>query len=47
MTEASTDYGRLVNSGEYTGRKSPAVKGRMIADAEKTRHRQRRDPVSG
>ncbi len=35
MTEASTDYGRLVDSGEYTGEESPAVMSRMIADAER------------
>ncbi len=35
MREAAIAYGRLVNSGEYTGQESPAVKGRMIADAEK------------
>ena len=35
MREAVLDYGRLVNSGEYTGQESPAVKGRMTADAEK------------
>jgi leucyl-tRNA synthetase len=35
MREASTAYGRLVNSGEYSGQESPAVKSRLIADAEK------------
>jgi leucyl-tRNA synthetase len=35
VTEASTDYGRLVDSGEYTGQEAPAVITRMIADAEK------------
>jgi leucyl-tRNA synthetase len=35
MTMASTSYGRLVNSGEYTGQEAPAVMTRMIADAEK------------
>ncbi len=35
MGEASAAYGRLVNSGEYTGAESPAVKSRMIVDAEK------------
>jgi leucyl-tRNA synthetase len=35
LTEASTDYGRLVDSGEYTGQEAPAVITRMIADAEK------------
>ena len=32
--EPSTDYGRLVDSGEYSGQESPGVLGRMIADAE-------------
>ena len=35
MTEATTNYGRLVDSGEYTGRKRPRSSPRMIADAEK------------
>jgi leucyl-tRNA synthetase len=35
MTEASAAYGRLVNSGPYTGGESPAVMSRMIADAAK------------
>ncbi len=35
MPEASTNYGRLVDSGEYTGQEAPAVITRMIADAEK------------
>ncbi len=35
MTEASTNYGTLVDSGEYTGQEAPAVLTRMIADAEK------------
>jgi leucyl-tRNA synthetase len=35
MTEASTNYGRLVDSGEYTGQEAPAVIARMTADAEK------------
>jgi leucyl-tRNA synthetase len=35
MQEAATAYGRLVNSGEYTGEESPAIKPRMIADAER------------
>jgi leucyl-tRNA synthetase len=35
LTEASTNYGRLVDSGEYTGQEGPAVVTRMIADAEK------------
>jgi leucyl-tRNA synthetase len=34
MTEASVAYGRLVNSGEYSGEAAPAVMARMIADAE-------------
>jgi leucyl-tRNA synthetase len=34
MTGASTDYGRLVDSGEYTGQEAPAVIGRMTRDAE-------------
>jgi leucyl-tRNA synthetase len=33
LTEASTGYGRLVDSGEYTGQEAPAVITRMIADA--------------
>jgi leucyl-tRNA synthetase len=33
LTEASTSYGRLVDSGEYTGQEAPAVITRMIADA--------------
>jgi len=33
-TEATTNYGRLVASGEYTGQEAPAVISRMIADAE-------------
>jgi len=35
MPEATTNYGRLVNSGEYNGQEAPAVISRMIADAEK------------
>src|SRR5438552_5555445 len=35
MTEASTNYGRLVDSGDYTGQEAPAVITRMIADAGK------------
>jgi leucyl-tRNA synthetase len=35
MPEASTNYGRLVDSGEYTGQEAPAVLSRMIADAER------------
>ena len=34
MAAASTNYGRLVDSGEYTGQEAPAVITRMIADAE-------------
>jgi leucyl-tRNA synthetase len=34
MREASTNYGRLVDSGEYTGQEAPAVITRMTADAE-------------
>src|SRR3990170_3173656 len=33
-TEATIEYGRLVDSGEYTGQASPGVMARMIADAE-------------
>jgi leucyl-tRNA synthetase len=35
MTLATTNYGRLVDSGEYTGQHAPAVIPQMIADAEK------------
>ena len=35
MTEASTNYGRVVDSGEYSGQEAPAVITKMIADAEK------------
>jgi leucyl-tRNA synthetase len=35
MTEASSNYGRVVDSGPYTGQEAPAVIGRMIADAER------------
>ena len=35
LTDATTNYGRLVDSGEYTGAEAPAVMTRMIADAEK------------
>src|SRR5262245_23586076 len=35
MTEATSNYGRLVESGEYSGQEAPAVITRMIADAEK------------
>src|SRR5262249_40677479 len=34
MTEPTTDYGRLVNSGKWTGEDSPGVIPKMIADAE-------------
>src|SRR5712691_8019316 len=34
MPEATTNYGRLVDSGEYTGQEAPAVITRMTADAE-------------
>src|SRR5581483_10751618 len=35
LTMATTNYGRLVNSGPFTGAEAPDVIGRMIADAEK------------
>jgi leucyl-tRNA synthetase len=35
MEMATTNYGRLVDSGEYTGQHAPAVIPQMIADAEK------------
>jgi leucyl-tRNA synthetase len=35
MIEATTSYGRLVGSGEYSGHQAPDVMPRMIADAEK------------
>jgi leucyl-tRNA synthetase len=35
LTDATTNYGRLVDSGEYSGAEAPAVMTRMIADAEK------------
>jgi leucyl-tRNA synthetase len=35
MSDASTSYGRLINSAEYDGQTAPAVMARMIADAEK------------
>src|SRR5262249_27608080 len=35
LTDATTNYGRLVDSGEYSGAAAPAVVTRMIADAEK------------
>jgi len=34
MTVATTNYGRLVNSGPWNGQEAPAVMPRMIADAE-------------
>jgi leucyl-tRNA synthetase len=34
LESASTNYGRLVESGEYTGQEAPGVITRMIADAE-------------
>jgi leucyl-tRNA synthetase len=34
LTEAATEYGVLVESGEYSGARAPAVMSRMIADAE-------------
>jgi leucyl-tRNA synthetase len=34
LDEATTNYGRLVESGEYSGQEAPAVIRRMIADAE-------------
>ncbi|HUK35980.1 MAG TPA: leucine--tRNA ligase, partial [Vicinamibacterales bacterium] len=35
LTDATTNYGTLVDSGEYSGAKAPEVMSRMIADAEK------------
>jgi leucyl-tRNA synthetase len=35
MSDASTSYGRLINSAEYDGQAAPEVMARMIADAEK------------
>ncbi len=35
QTMATTNYGRLINSGPYSGAEAPAVISRMIADAEK------------
>jgi leucyl-tRNA synthetase len=35
LDEASTAYGRLINSGEYSGERAPTVITRMIADAER------------
>ena len=34
LTDATTNYGRVVDSGEYSGAEAPAVITRMIADAE-------------
>jgi leucyl-tRNA synthetase len=34
LTDATTNYGRLVDSGEYSGAEAPAVMSRMIVDAE-------------
>jgi leucyl-tRNA synthetase len=34
LTDATTNYGRLVESGAYSGAEAPAVMARMIADAE-------------
>jgi len=34
LTGATTNYGRLVESGEYSGQEAPGVIGRMIADAK-------------
>ncbi|MCC7418151.1 MAG: leucine--tRNA ligase [Acidobacteria bacterium] len=34
LTEAAASYGRLVDSGPYSGQEAPAVIARMIADAE-------------
>ena len=35
LTDATANYGKLVDSGEYSGAEAPAVMTRMIADAEK------------
>src|SRR5947208_2404159 len=35
MTLATTNYGRLVNSGDWNGREAPAVMTEMIRDAER------------
>jgi len=35
LTDATTSYGKLVDSDEYSGGEAPAVMTRMIADAEK------------
>jgi leucyl-tRNA synthetase len=34
LTEATTNYGTLAESGEFSGQQAPAVIGRMIRDAE-------------
>src|SRR4029450_8120594 len=34
VAQASTNYGRLVNSGEYNGQAAPKVIARMITEAE-------------
>jgi len=34
LSEASTQYGQLVESGPYSGQESPEVMSRMVADAE-------------
>ena len=34
MTDATMNYGTLVDSGEYSGAEAPAVLARMVADAE-------------
>jgi leucyl-tRNA synthetase len=35
LTDATTNYGKLVDSDEYSGAEAPGVMTRMIADAEK------------
>jgi leucyl-tRNA synthetase len=35
MRQATTNYGRMVNSGEWNGKEAPAVIAEMVADAEK------------
>jgi leucyl-tRNA synthetase len=35
LREATTNYGRLINSGEWNGQEAPAVITKMIADAER------------
>ena len=47
MADASTNYGRLINSGEYNGQEAPAVLSRMIADAEQRGIGTARGAVSG